>query len=288
MLRMSFRVEVEEDGVRTGDWVASLAAAFGDAVPSFGSLFFLDLLESLPRESCFGTRLVQCLGRVWGDGRDSRLWRRNASSLKTTASLLWATRGARLDPCTDRSTPLTGGELCGWEYTGYAGYQGVVGLFAAFMRRTVAWQLETASLLQRPAAISPKGNGESSRRRRGAAVPQKIGRAAQLSGLVLRWPRVGRCWPRCWPWLWAGESGGGSGRRGRREGESQQTRAAAIEIESDLATWRRWIEESRQTRAVVRNPRAFLVLQLGECTMHRSRGACTGPSVWEMGTGASS
>ncbi len=49
-----------------------------------------------------------------GAGRDSRLWRRNASSLKTTASLLWATRGARLDPSADRSTPLTGGVFsCG-------------------------------------------------------------------------------------------------------------------------------------------------------------------------------
>lgn len=53
MLRMSFRVEVEDDGVKTGDWVESFEAAFGDAVPSFESLFFLeDLFESLPRESC--------------------------------------------------------------------------------------------------------------------------------------------------------------------------------------------------------------------------------------------
>lgn len=51
LLRGSFRVEVDEEGVKTGDWFASLL--FGEAVPSFESLFFLeDLLESLslPRE----------------------------------------------------------------------------------------------------------------------------------------------------------------------------------------------------------------------------------------------
>lgn len=51
LLRISLRVEVDEDGVRTGDWFASLDT--GDWVPSLESLFFLeDLLESLPRESC--------------------------------------------------------------------------------------------------------------------------------------------------------------------------------------------------------------------------------------------
>lgn len=61
---MSFRVEVEEDGVKTGDWVESLAEAFGDAVPSFESLFFLeDLLESLPRESC----CVEHSQQTWRD-----------------------------------------------------------------------------------------------------------------------------------------------------------------------------------------------------------------------------
>lgn len=52
LLRKSFSVEVEEEGVRTGDWLESLDVEFGEAVPSFDSLFFLDdLLESLPRES---------------------------------------------------------------------------------------------------------------------------------------------------------------------------------------------------------------------------------------------
>ena len=60
MLRISFRVEVDEEGVSTGDWLDSRPepVELGDAVPSLESLFFLeDLLESLPRESCgFGTR----------------------------------------------------------------------------------------------------------------------------------------------------------------------------------------------------------------------------------------
>lgn len=47
----SFRVDVEEEGVRTGDWLASRDD--GEAVPSLLSLFFLeDLLESFPLESC--------------------------------------------------------------------------------------------------------------------------------------------------------------------------------------------------------------------------------------------
>jgi hypothetical protein len=66
---MSFRVDVEEDGVKTGDWVESLAEAFGDAVPSFESLFFLeDLLESLPRESCCGEQGQRHAEIEWGKG----------------------------------------------------------------------------------------------------------------------------------------------------------------------------------------------------------------------------
>lgn len=46
---MSLSVDVEDDGVRTGDWLESRDE--GDAVPSLESLFFLDdLLESFPRE----------------------------------------------------------------------------------------------------------------------------------------------------------------------------------------------------------------------------------------------
>ena len=49
---MSLRVDVEDDGVRFGDWLASLVPAeFGDAVPSLESFFLLDLFESLPLES---------------------------------------------------------------------------------------------------------------------------------------------------------------------------------------------------------------------------------------------
>lgn len=56
LLRMSLRVEVDEEGVAAGDWFASLDPD-GDAAPSLDSLFFLeDLLESLPRDwNCIGT-----------------------------------------------------------------------------------------------------------------------------------------------------------------------------------------------------------------------------------------
>lgn len=48
--RASLSVDVEEVGVKFGDWLASRDE--GDAVPSLDSLFFLeDLLGSLPRES---------------------------------------------------------------------------------------------------------------------------------------------------------------------------------------------------------------------------------------------
>ncbi len=51
-MRISFRVEEDDDGVRTGDWPASLdPTEFGDAVPSFVSLFFLEDLLPL-RWSC--------------------------------------------------------------------------------------------------------------------------------------------------------------------------------------------------------------------------------------------
>jgi hypothetical protein len=103
LLRISFKVEVEEDGVKTGDWLESLADAFGDAVPSLLSLFFLeDLLASLPRASCTKTKSASLLEARMRP--DLRLWRRNASSLMTTASLLWATRGAQLDLSANRST----------------------------------------------------------------------------------------------------------------------------------------------------------------------------------------
>lgn len=48
LLRLSFTsVDVDDEGVRTGDWVASREPCeLGEAVPSFASLFFLDL-ESL-------------------------------------------------------------------------------------------------------------------------------------------------------------------------------------------------------------------------------------------------
>ena len=56
MLRMSLRLEADDDGVSTGDWLELSRDAppidEGDEVPSLESLFFLDdLLGSLPRES---------------------------------------------------------------------------------------------------------------------------------------------------------------------------------------------------------------------------------------------
>lgn len=54
LLRMSFNVELDEDGVRVGDWVASRPEPpdEGEAVPSLESLFFLGLLGSLLRDNC--------------------------------------------------------------------------------------------------------------------------------------------------------------------------------------------------------------------------------------------
>lgn len=58
---MSLSVEVDEEGVKTGDWVEPSRA--GDAVPSLESLFFLeDLLGSLPRESCKEISLAMAKG----------------------------------------------------------------------------------------------------------------------------------------------------------------------------------------------------------------------------------
>ena len=54
LLRISFRFEVEDVGVRTGDWLEPSRAELddGDAVPSLESLFFFDdLFGSLPRDS---------------------------------------------------------------------------------------------------------------------------------------------------------------------------------------------------------------------------------------------
>lgn len=56
LFRGSFRAVVDEDGVATGDCVASLELpnCEGDDVPSLDSLFldFDDLLGSFARESC--------------------------------------------------------------------------------------------------------------------------------------------------------------------------------------------------------------------------------------------
>ena len=76
MLRMSLRVDVEDEGVKTGDWFASLDEPTGDAVPSFASLFFLeDLLESLFRESLIEgrPRVSTCLGSLEGKRRKGKL-----------------------------------------------------------------------------------------------------------------------------------------------------------------------------------------------------------------------
>ncbi len=58
----SLRVDVDDEGVRLGDWVSRPALDEGEAVPSFGSLFFLDdLLSPLPRDSCEETTLASVL-----------------------------------------------------------------------------------------------------------------------------------------------------------------------------------------------------------------------------------
>jgi hypothetical protein len=59
LLRLSFRVEDEEDGVRTGDWFASLEPReFGEDVPSFASLFFLEDLFPLRESTLWLNRFI--------------------------------------------------------------------------------------------------------------------------------------------------------------------------------------------------------------------------------------
>lgn len=61
MFRMSLRVDVDDDGVSTGDWLDE-SRDEGDEVPSLESLFFLeDLPASLPRESYRRGRLSAVL-----------------------------------------------------------------------------------------------------------------------------------------------------------------------------------------------------------------------------------
>jgi hypothetical protein len=136
-------------------------------------------------------------------GRDSRLWRRNASSLKTTASLLWATRGAQLDPSANRSTLWTGGVLSYWRYRD----RSIIGSIPALMRCNPAGRFGSSCwavmglctvfdrlLLQHPLPISPR-----QRQRRIATASWRHGcatgmvRAAQSSGLVSTREASRRC-----------------------------------------------------------------------------------------------
>lgn len=55
LFRRSLSVEVDDEGVSTGDWFKSLVED-GDDVPSLPSLFFLALFESLPARSCWSRR----------------------------------------------------------------------------------------------------------------------------------------------------------------------------------------------------------------------------------------
>jgi hypothetical protein len=79
---MSFSVDVDEDGVSTGDWLASLEEPTddGDEVPSLPSLFFLGLFGSLPRESYqkrhrVSTRTIKSSTRRSGtQGELTTLW----------------------------------------------------------------------------------------------------------------------------------------------------------------------------------------------------------------------
>lgn len=52
LFRISFNVEVEDDGVIVGEFWESLEPLLGEFVPSLESFFLEDLLESFPRWSC--------------------------------------------------------------------------------------------------------------------------------------------------------------------------------------------------------------------------------------------
>lgn len=49
LFRISFNVEVEDDGVMVGEFWESLEPLLGEAEPSLESFFLEDLLESFPR-----------------------------------------------------------------------------------------------------------------------------------------------------------------------------------------------------------------------------------------------
>lgn len=88
---MSLIVEVEEVGVRTGDWLAESRAALedeGEAVPSLESLFFLDaLLGSLLRESWneLASLLYVYLFGLWGESHSSQRRQEQAISPRCDA-----------------------------------------------------------------------------------------------------------------------------------------------------------------------------------------------------------
>jgi hypothetical protein len=74
---MSLRVDVDEVGVRTGDWV-SRDPPEGDDVPSLESLFFLeDFASLLPRERTLWLKRFIAIGG--GVPLDQTVWTRLAS-----------------------------------------------------------------------------------------------------------------------------------------------------------------------------------------------------------------
>lgn len=73
LFRLSFSVEDDEDGVRLGDWPASLELELGDDVPSLASLFFLEDLFPLRESTLWLKRFIfednSLISLNWGDRR---------------------------------------------------------------------------------------------------------------------------------------------------------------------------------------------------------------------------
>lgn len=104
MFLESFRFEVDDDGVWTGDWVSRPEE--GEAVPSFESLFFLDDLPSLlPRESYLGqdetvsqrSGGLSVVTRARQDRPCVACWARICTWWKMELTTLWLKRFMPLD-----------------------------------------------------------------------------------------------------------------------------------------------------------------------------------------------
>jgi len=100
LFRRSLSVDVDDDGVSTGDWLESRDEADGDEVPSLPSLLILEALpESLPRES-WRRRQSQHISSLRRGERQSR-WTNHflAEAPHLRTELMLSSGGGAESPC---------------------------------------------------------------------------------------------------------------------------------------------------------------------------------------------